>query len=62
MKRHVVDTNVPIVANGRPDPRDRRHPSTDCRIAAVTFLKRFWYREEFWSIWPAIFNPNTAII
>jgi len=40
MKRHVVDTNVPIVANGRPDPRDRRHPSTDCRIAAVTFLKK----------------------
>lgn len=38
MSRCVVDTNVAIVANGRPDPKDRRPPSTKCRIAAVTFL------------------------
>lgn len=40
MSRCVVDTNVPIVANGRPNPDDARPPSIDCRIAAVTFLKK----------------------
>jgi len=38
MSRYVVDTNVPIVANGRPAPNDRP-PSLDCRIAAVEFLQ-----------------------
>lgn len=38
MSRCVVDTNVAIVANGRPDPADPRPPSIPCRIAAVTFL------------------------
>jgi hypothetical protein len=39
MTRYVVDTNVPIVANGRPEPQDNRPPSLDCRIAAVAFLQ-----------------------
>lgn len=38
MSRCVVDTNVAIVANGRPDPDDPRPPSIPCRKAAVTFL------------------------
>lgn len=38
MSRCVVDTNVPIVANGRPAPKDPRPPSVDCRRSAVTFL------------------------
>lgn len=38
MIRSVVDTNVAIVANGRPDPEDPRPPSIPCRRAAVTFL------------------------
>lgn len=38
MIRSVVDTNVAIVANGRPDPRDPRPPSIPCRRAAVIFL------------------------
>lgn len=38
MTRRVVDTNVPIVANGRPHPGDPRPPSIPCRIAAVAFL------------------------
>jgi len=37
MSRYVVDTNVPIVANGRPDP-DSRPPSIECRESAVRFL------------------------
>ena len=36
MSRCVVDTNVPVVANGRADPRP---PSVDCRIAAIIFLQ-----------------------
>lgn len=40
MTRYVVDTNVPIVANGRPDPTDNRPPSIDCRLATVKFLQR----------------------
>ena len=39
MTRCVVDTNVPIVANGRPDPKDARPPSVDCRVAAIVFLQ-----------------------
>lgn len=39
MSRCVVDTNVAIVANGRPDQTDPRPPSISCRIATVTFLK-----------------------
>jgi len=38
MRRYVVDTNVPIVANGRADPGNP--PSIDCREAAVGFLLR----------------------
>jgi hypothetical protein len=40
MSRCVVDTNVPIVANGNPDPDDTRPPSISCRTAAVTFLMK----------------------
>lgn len=40
MSRCVVDTNVAVVANGRPDPTDPRPPSIPCRIAAVTFLMK----------------------
>lgn len=36
----MVDTNVPIVANGRPDPNNGNPPSHDCRIAAVQFLQK----------------------
>lgn len=39
MIRCVVDTNVPIIANGRPDPNDVRVPVIECRIAAVRFLQ-----------------------
>ncbi len=40
MRRCTVDTNVPIVANGRPDPGNGgRIASVDCRIAAVAFLQ-----------------------
>ncbi len=39
MSRCVVDTNVPIVANGRLVPADSFIPSVDCRIAAVVFLR-----------------------
>jgi hypothetical protein len=38
MIRCVVDTNVAIVANGRPDLEDPRPPTVACRIAAVQFL------------------------
>jgi hypothetical protein len=39
MSRCVVDTNVPIVANGRPDPGDTKPPSLPCRTAAIVFLR-----------------------
>ena len=40
MKRIVVDTNVPIVANGRPDASNGgRQPSPRCRLAAIDFLE-----------------------
>jgi hypothetical protein len=36
----VIDTNVPIVANGRPDPSNGgRAPSVACRLAAIDFLE-----------------------
>jgi len=39
VKRVVVDTNVPIVANGRPDAsHGGRLPSPRCRRAAIDFL------------------------
>lgn len=39
MKRAVVDTNVPIVANGRADSANGGGiPSAACRLAAVNFL------------------------
>ncbi len=38
MSRCVVDTNVPVVANGRSHQRGNQ-PSIDCRIAAVRFLQ-----------------------
>ncbi|MGA8169228.1 MAG: hypothetical protein WB816_00085 [Methylocystis sp.] len=38
MSRYVVDTNVPIVANGRPNPNDSGVPSITCRVAAIEFL------------------------
>lgn len=40
MTRWVVDTNVPIVANGRPDSNNRRPPSIQCREAAIMFLQK----------------------
>lgn len=39
MKRVVVDTNVPIIANGRPDPDDKLKPSINCQLAAVEALE-----------------------
>jgi hypothetical protein len=39
MSRCVVDTNVPIVANGGADPSDAQPPSISCRIEAVRFLR-----------------------
>lgn len=35
----MVDTNVPIVANGRSTPDDARPPTITCRVAAVEFLQ-----------------------
>jgi len=40
VKKVVVDTNVPIVANGRPDPSNGgKSPSPACRLAAIDFLE-----------------------
>jgi hypothetical protein len=39
VKRFVVDTNVAIVANGRPEPGQQRPPSIDCRLRAVERLR-----------------------
>ena len=39
MTRCVVDTNVPIVANGGSDPAGGRRPSISCRMASVVFLR-----------------------
>jgi hypothetical protein len=39
MKRAVVDTNVPIIANDRPGgSNDSRTPSPSCRLNAINFL------------------------
>jgi hypothetical protein len=38
VKRAVVDTNVPIVANGRTDGDRSGIPSTACRLASIDFL------------------------
>jgi hypothetical protein len=40
VKRFVVDTNVAVVANGRPSDNSSRIPSVDCRLGAVEFLLR----------------------
>ena len=41
MSRYVVDTNVPIVANGVPDRANGgRSPALACRVAAVQFLQK----------------------
>lgn len=40
MSRCVVDTNIPIVANGRADSSGDTSPSLGCRLAAVQFLVR----------------------
>ena len=41
MTRSIVDTNVPIVANGRPDrARGSRAVSVSCRVAAVELLMK----------------------
>jgi hypothetical protein len=37
MSRFVVDTNLPVVANGRSTPGDRS-VAIDCRLAAIEFL------------------------
>lgn len=38
--RCTVDTNVPIVANGRPDPTGQgKQPTVECRLRAVAILK-----------------------
>lgn len=43
--RCTVDTNVPIVANGRPDPTVQSHPpSVDCRLKAVGRLRELLAR------------------
>lgn len=39
MIRCVVDTNVPIVANGSPTAAGSRNPTIECRIACVRFLQ-----------------------
>ena len=40
MTEWVVDTNVPIVANGRSEDGEARPPSLACREATVLFLLR----------------------
>ena len=45
--RRVVDTNVAIVANGRPDrARGGRRPSIDCRLAAIDCLEALLNRGQ----------------
>ena len=39
MSQFVVDTNVPIVANGRPDPKGSKQPSVWARLSAIDFLE-----------------------
>lgn len=40
MKDYVVDTNVPIVANGRKNVKDAVAASVECRIEAIKFLRK----------------------
>lgn len=43
--RCTVDTNVPIVANGRPDPTEQSaRPSVDCRLKAIARLRELLAR------------------
>jgi hypothetical protein len=43
--RRVVDTNVPIVANCRPDrSRGARRPSVECQLAAIDALENLMKR------------------
>jgi predicted nucleic acid-binding protein len=46
MSRVVVDTNVPIVANGRPDAKNSALPSIACREAAVKRLQQILVSER----------------
>ncbi len=38
MTRFVVDTNVPVVANGRADSENGKQPSIECRESTIRFL------------------------
>lgn len=45
--RFVIDTNVPIVANGRPDPSGgSARPSTECQLAAIGLLEELLDRGQ----------------
>ena len=44
MSRYVIDTNVPIVANGRPEVDAPRPPSIHCRVATIQFLQEILER------------------
>lgn len=44
MKRWVVDTNVPVVANGRDDGEQSVSP--ECREATIHFLRRILAKKE----------------
>ena len=45
MAEWVIDTNVPVVANGTSDPVRARSPTASCREAAVRFLLRVVSKE-----------------
>lgn len=38
--KYIVDTNVPIVANGQAAPDAQRAPSISCRLSSVQFLQK----------------------
>lgn len=43
MNRFVIDTNVPIIANGRMDEsseREQSNPPIDCQLSAILFLTK----------------------
>ena len=44
MRRRVIDTNVPVVANGRDD--GGRPYAVECREAAIGFLRRVLSKRE----------------
>ncbi|MBV8458579.1 MAG: hypothetical protein JO122_18420 [Acetobacteraceae bacterium] len=46
MKQWVVDTNVPIVANGHSGSSHEKTPSVLCRLAAVKFLQNILYSDQ----------------